>query len=132
MKLALFYHFGSPKHEKIPSLPIFDIIAGVDTSLSKLIFPFVISLIKFSDPARSAPESFDSLTLLFQVDKSLLEKPNKNLSSSFGLNISNSESFLTGVRTPLSAGSNPEGYVRTGHLKASLNYALIGESILNS
>ncbi len=75
---------------------------------------------------------FDSLTLLFQVDKSLLEKPNKNLSSSFGLNISNSESFLTGVRTPLSAGSNPEGYVRTGHLKASLNYALIGESILNS
>ena len=52
---------------------------------------------------------FDSLTLLFELDKSLLEKPDKNLSSSFGLNISNSESLLTGDRTPLSAGSNPEG-----------------------
>ena len=86
--------------------------------------------VEFEDDLKTM--RFDSLTLLFQVDKSLVEKPNKNLSSSFGLNISNSESFLTGVRTPLSTGSNPEGYVRTGYLKASLNYALIGESILNS
>mgnify|MGYP001340251261 FL=1 len=86
--------------------------------------------VEFEDDLKTM--RFDSLTLLFQVDKSLVKKPNKNLSASFGLNISNSESFLTGVRTPLSAGSNPEGYVRTGYLKASLNYALIGESILNS
>ena len=86
--------------------------------------------VEFEDDSKTM--RFDSLTLLFQLDKSLVEKPNKNLSSSFGLNISNSESFLTGVRTPLSTGSNPEGYVRTGYLKASLNYALIGESILNS
>ena len=86
--------------------------------------------VEFEDDLKTM--RFDSLTLLFQVDKSLVKKPNKNLSSSFGLNISNSESFLTGVRTPLSTGSNPEGYVRTGYLKASLNYALIGESILNS
>ena len=86
--------------------------------------------VEFEDDLKTM--RFDSLTFLFQLDKSLVEKPNKNLSSSFGLNISNSESFLTGVRTPLSTGSNPEGYVRTGYLKASLNYALIGESILNS
>ena len=86
--------------------------------------------VEFEDDSKTM--RFDSLTLLFQLDKSLVEKPNKNLSSSFGLNISNSESFLTGVRTPLSTGSSPEGYVRTGYLKASLNYALIGESILNS
>ena len=86
--------------------------------------------VEFEDDLKTM--RFDSLTLLFQLDKSLVEKPNKNLSSSFGLNISNSESFLTGVRTPLSTGSNPEGYVRTGYLKASLNYALIGESILNT
>ena len=86
--------------------------------------------VEFEDDLKTM--RFDSLTFLFQLDKSLVEKPNKNLSSSFGLNISNSESFLTGIRTPLSTGSNPEGYVRTGHLKASLNYALIGESILNS
>ena len=86
--------------------------------------------VEFEDDLKTM--RFDSLTLLFQVDKSLVKKPNKNLSASFGLNISNSESFLTGVRTPLSTGSNPEGYVRTGYLKASLNYALIGESILNS
>ena len=86
--------------------------------------------VEFEDDLKTM--RFDSLTLLIQLDKSLVEKQNKNLSSSFGLNISNSESFLTGVRTPLSTGSNPEGYVRTGYLKASLNYALIGESILNS
>ena len=47
----------------LPSFPIFDIVAGVAISLSKFIFPFVISLTKLSNPAISAPESFASLIL---------------------------------------------------------------------
>ena len=48
--------------------------------------------VEFEDDLKTM--RFDSLTFLFQLDKSLVEKPNKNLSSSFGLNISNSESFF--------------------------------------
>ena len=39
-------------------------MTGVAISLSKLIFPAVISLIKFSDPASAAPASFASPILL--------------------------------------------------------------------
>ena len=48
----------------LPSLPILDIIAGVETNLSKLIFPFSISLIRDSKLLNSAPESFASLDLV--------------------------------------------------------------------
>ena len=51
--------------------------------------------VEFEDDLKTM--RFDSLTFLFQLDKSLVEKPNKNLSSIFGLNISNSESFLAAL-----------------------------------
>jgi large subunit ribosomal protein L1 len=44
----------------MPNLPILGIIVGVATSLSKFIFPALISFTKLSDPHKSAPASLAS------------------------------------------------------------------------
>ena len=66
--------------------------------------------------------SFKTHHVLGQLEKTMSSSKNQAWTAFVGLNINRTDSYLSGVRSDLVAGAGDEGWVRTGHLKAGVNF----------
>ena len=66
--------------------------------------------------------SFKTHHILGQFEKTIYSSKNQAWNAFVGLNINRTDSYLSGVRSDLVVGASDKGWVRTGHLKAGLNF----------
>ena len=76
--------------------------------------------VEYTDSLRDI--SFKTHHILGQFEKTIYSSKNQAWNAFVGLNINRTDSYLSGVRSDLVVGASDKGWVRTGHLKAGLNF----------
>ncbi len=76
--------------------------------------------VEYTDSLRDI--SFKTHHILGQFEKTIYSSKNQSWDAFVGLNINRTDSYLSGVRSDLVVGASDKGWVRTGHLKAGLNF----------
>ena len=77
--------------------------------------------VEYTDSLRDI--SFETTQILSQLEKTIHTSSNQEWTSFAAININTTDSYLAGERADLVSGAGSEGWVRTGHLKAGVNFA---------
>ena len=77
--------------------------------------------VEYTDSLRDI--SFETTQILSQLEKTIYTSSNQEWTSFAAININTTDSYLAGERADLVSGAGTEGWVRTGHLKAGVNFS---------
>ncbi len=77
--------------------------------------------VEYTDSLRDI--SFETTQILSQLEKNIYSTSNQEWTAFAAINVNTTDSYLAKERADLVSGAGEEGWVRTGHLKAGINFS---------